>query len=552
MKKAFLALGVIALASFVSCQGEKTPDPTSGIKFTSEDVIDIADGNFATIEFKAYEDWTAEAIAVDGAALKDVTLSATGGAAGDWKLKVTVPSLGEGEVGRTIVVKINYASDFDFAVVLQGKAFACFAYDTAPAAGGDAKIAIASNCTFTMSNPEASWLTTKLTQAANKLSYVLDVTYAANDSYDSRKGSVTVTIPAIQVAVYDGEGNPTGETTDYVGTLYFSQYGLATLAFSKSLEDYGVSTLSNVGALHHLGVKDGKIVVSDGTSFHALNSDGTYNAGSACPIAGVAPESMAIDAKGNMLFAQSGPYCGTFDIYLATGAADPVKFISYNHNAVYSNMVSNLRVFGDVTADAVITALTDLYPYCVYWEVKAGVPGEAKLTALPSGANWDTWSGIIWNANRNGCVAPLGTSADAGFLFIAYDSLYTLYFVDKDGNSQPLFAYEDYFGAGAGSNVNFQCISVREWNGKTYAAIGVSTYFSWGGCPDVILVNVTDKEIVANIDHNTFGITCTYIGVNDGENASADVCLIPEDDQLGVVMIDGLNDVIYRVNCPKK
>ena len=558
MKKTILALGLVALATVVSCQKED-PKPTSGLDFITEQVIDVADANFATIEFNAYEAWTAEVVDADGEPVSDVILSAKSGVAGDaQKLKVTLPSLAEGETGRVVGVEFKYGNDVEIVFVIQGKAILIDAIDSEdgniPAEAGDYTFAIISNCKFnTSADSDASWFTAQVEQSVeSKMAYTLTATVEANDDYTLRHAWVKFTTSDIQVAVLDDNGTPTGETKDYETSLDIYQAGLATLAFSKSLAEYGVTTLSAAGAIHRLGTKDDKIVISDGTAFHVLDGDGAYVSGSASPVQDVLPEAMAVDAAGNMIFAAAGAYCGTFDIYLATDAADPAKFISYEHNSVYSNMVSNLRVYGDVTGDAVITAHTDLYPYCVYWEVKAGVPGEAKLVELPSGANWDTWSGIIWNANRNGCVAPLGTTADAGFLFIAYDAQYTLFFVDKDGNAQALFAYEEYFGEGAGSNVNFQSISVREWNGKIYAAVGISTYFSWGGCPDVILLDVTDQEIVANFDHWNYDITCNYVGANDGENASADVCLIPEDDQLGIVMIDGLNDVIYRINCPKK
>ena len=425
-------------------------------------------------------------------------------------------------------------------------------YETIGTEGGDITYTLKTNVPYDVVTYDAfeDWFTVSQDGDTFKVSV------KANSEYDPRLAYFkVVSTKEGHTELVDNDWDGIPETEQQVQLrAYCYQEGSATLAFSKNLSAYGVASLSAAGAIHRLGTMEGGILVSDGTAFCAFDGDGEYISSTECPVSGVLPEAMAVDAAGNLLFAQAGEYCGTFNIYLMNenSASNLSPFISYEHNAVYSNMVSNLRVYGDVTGDAVITAHTDLYPYCVYWEVKAGVPGEAQLVALPSGADWDTWSGIIWNANRNGCVAPLGATADAGFLFIAYDSLYTLYYVDKTGAATPLYAYDEVFGEGAGSNVNFQSISVREWNGKVYAAVGVSSYFSWGACPDVILFNVTDMEAVSYLDHTMFDITCNYVGGNDGENASADVCLIPEDEQLGVVMIDGLNDVIYRVNYPKK
>jgi len=398
------------------------------------------------------------------------------------------------------------------------------------------------NVDYEVTYPTEDWIS--ITQGEDK-NFTAKI--KQNTTYDARRAYLKVVSKEPGHTEWidtDWDGVPDTERQVTI-TATVEQAGCATFAWSRSLSSYGVESLSTVGAVHHLGcmsVMDHYVlVVTDGVQSHVLDaSTGEFGASAAVPNV-PNPTTFAADDAGNMIFGTYTAYGANFEVYRATEESTELLF-SYPHSDIYSFGISNLRVKGDINNNAVITAVTDVYSYCVYWEIKSGVVQAPVFFALPS-------ESAVWNADRNSCCCPLGSTADEGFIYMGYDGIYDCNIYDKAGNKTTLFTFD----AGAGSNVNFQSISVKDWNGIKVAAIGISTYFSWGSCPDVILLDLTHGKQLSYLDHTTFGdIACEYVGANDGENASADVALIPEADQLGVVMIDALNNVIYRVNYPKQ
>ena len=410
--------------------------------------------------------------------------------------------------------------------------------------GGEFTVNITTNVDFTVKDySDSSFPWQKATLSEDKKS--CKVVIGANPAYTPRQSYVKFTVPAIQDPVLDDAGEPTGEFTDHVVRVYFTQKGTAALAWQKSLTAYG--NVTTVGGVHRLLIADGQPVLSDGTKFHMIDpANGNILASQEL----VAPNAASDDA-GNLIFGGETPYGETLTLYYALpDGSDPKVLLTYEHTSVYSSLLSNIRVKGDITGDALIVAFTDLYVYAVCWEIKAGVVQNPVLVPLPTEANWETWTGIVWNATRNGCVVPVSASLADGLLYIAYDGRYVLTHVADNGTATPV--YSPYaVPAEEGGNENFNCISTTIWNGAYMVAFEQGQFFSWGTCPDFCLLNQGTSQ-VDNFEHGLLGVQTNYLGQNDGENASSDILLnVDGNGNLEVYVVDALADVFYKVVVPK-
>jgi len=554
MKK-FIFLAAVAALAFVGCNKENQGEPATpeaSVVYTGASVVEIKEGtNFYTVNFKANKAWEARVEAdILSTGKQSVTIDKAKGTTGEQSVKITFEDLEKGQAGRTALFCVS-TSGFDkqpaegeYFIVsfIQGKVFVIGAINDKQkvgAEGGKIEYAVLTNCDWTKIDVKKydqfeAWA--PATFNADKT--VLTFTVAANTGYDAREAYVKFTVNEITV----------GEEV-LVARAYAKQEGFAKLAWAKSIS--ANSTKLPVGSLARLcyntEAKQIAVCSADANVMFGM-ADGTFG-GDATVTSDPAVTSWTTDAAGHSVMATTALYGTASDTLRVVAMGSDIlgyykEIITYKHNSVWSTKLANVRVYGDVTKDAVVCAMTDLSQYCVYWEIKNGVVSDAAFYALPAGTT-------IWNAERNGCVVPLGTTADQGFLYMAYDGNYKLYVVDKTGQGQSIFSFDDLKGSGAGSNVNFQCISVANFDGDLYALVGVSTYFSWGNCPDMMLFNVTDAKLVSYIDHLSFTLPLTYKGNNDGENAAADVLLVNEGEKLGAYMVDILNDVVYKVEFPK-
>jgi len=540
MKKVFIALS-IAVLSLVACEQEKggkdeVKDP---ITYTGDTQVVIEDGtNFYTVSFSATTNWEAALISPDADAVAGVTIDKTSGAAGEQSIKLTFEDLDESVTGRATILTVKAAglttepkAGEAFTVIfMQGKVFLVdSSWLTIGREGGEASFNIYTNCDYTMKKYDAEdqafpWAPVSV--AGKTVIFNTE----KNEGYDPRQAYVKFTVSDIQV---EGEA--------LVVRVYLNQEGNVSVAWSQPLTS--VSSTITPGEIIRLGQYDGSIALSEKTKIHMLGAaDGSLKSSH-----DYASTSMDVDDAGNIILVEApieNEATGT--VYRISLTSDPVKIVDFS-NGVYGSTLSHFTVTGDVTKNAVICGQTNFYNYCYYSEIKDGVAGTPVSFALPTLANFETWGGINWNASRNGCVVPRGTTAADGFLYTVYDGSYCLFDIKADGTSSKIYEYDSE----AGSNINFQCIDVCKWNGVNYAVLGLTTYFSWGDCPNFVLVNLDTKAVVSKFDHNNFEeIKVSYVGPNDGENASADIVLVPEKDVLGVVIADVLNNVIYRVDYP--
>ena len=121
--------------------------------------------------------------------------------------------------------------------------------------------------------------------------------------------------------------------------------------------------------------------------------------------------------------------------------------------------MGNIRVRGDVTRKAVVTAFVDVSQYWVGWQITDGKAGDAVFGSIAPAAN------PVWNS-YGACVAPVSDDLNDGLLFIGYSA-------DANGNYDLNWCkdvakseWQSVFHTTSGGNENYNCISVATLTGS--------------------------------------------------------------------------------------
>ena len=351
------------------------------------------------------------------------------------------------------------------------------------------------------------------------------ISVEANPDFGSRSTGISITS--------DQEG--------YDAYVVLKQKGTADVStlWNASYSDYGFST--NGGPVRLAVFNNMLLVAVGGNQLYALNREtGEFLQKVELP-AGLSVHSMACDDAGNLLVACQASYwaADNFDVYCIKQGGDftPSLLLRYTHNGIYSNNMGNLRVKGDVTKNAVLTAFVDISQYWVGWEVKDGVAGEAMYGAITP-AN-DT----VWNT-YGACVAPVSGNFNDGLLFIGYTT-------DSAGNydlnhyDPATGSWKSVFHTSSGGNENYNCISVANFNGIRFCAIERGAYFSYGSSPEVYLLDMTDLSNVKEsfyVDWATVAGKCGFVG----NGVCSDVILVVSSDgsYMDMFVTDGNYDCL--------
>ena len=192
---------------------------------------------------------------------------------------------------------------------------------------------------------------------------------------------------------------------------------------------------------------------------------------------------------------------------------------------------------GDVKKDAVVTALAALWgnlPYYVAWQIKDGVVQSPVFgTITPSNPP----SSVIY-----GCVSPVSADLSDGLVFIGYAGApYALYYcADPTGEK----SWNTVYDTGTAGNENYNSISIAEFDGRKYCAIGEDNHFGYTN-PTVYLVDITDMSDVELV----------YKGSIPGVFASVaamDLKLVPEGDVLKIYIVDAGYDTAGCIELPRQ
>ena len=310
------------------------------------------------------------------------------------------------------------------------------------------------------------------------------------------------------------------EGKDITYDLTVSQAEAADIVWNKTFSADWTSIAATIPT--HIAMYDGNLYIANASEVHSVNTaDGSYIRKETIDGLTVAPQSMASDDAGNLIFAANAQST-MFTVYAYDGTS-VTSLAEYNGANMNGWTIGNVRVVGDVKSNAVVTALAALWgnsAYYIAWQITNGtasapVTGTIGSTGNPSGVT-------------NGCVSPVSDNLDDGIIFIGYaGSPYALYYcADPAGDKAWVTTYD----TGTAGNENYNSISVVEYKDRKYCAIGEDNHFGYS-TPQVYLVDITDLPTT----------TLAYKGSIEGTFGSVgamDVKLAVDGDALKIFLVD--------------
>lgn len=182
---------------------------------------------------------------------------------------------------------------------------------------------------------------------------------------------------------------------------------------------------------------------------------------------------IANDDAGNIILAAEGPH--TSDIMMYKMTAESIRkgdfnleemFKTNSNKNIAGHVTGNYRIKGDITKDAVITALAGgAKPnYYLAWEIKGGKPawvvGEYAKAVFGKTPN----TGHIWRPLW-GVVMPAGPTFADGMFFVAYGGIYDLFYSSEiKKNSE----WTSVMKTGGTSAELINNLALTEFNGAKY------------------------------------------------------------------------------------
>lgn len=365
--------------------------------------------------------------------------------------------------------------------------------------GGEVTLKVEANFPYEVEDPDSEWIT-RVSGKDGSFIYKVE----ANPDFGSRAGVINVTT----------------ELEDYSAAVELKQKGTADVSVLwKKRYSSDLSAISVAGGPLRLAVKDDILLVGNGgNKLYALNRQtGDFMQEITIP-EGLSVYSLVNDDAGNILMAAQAAFGGTLQIYsIKSLDAAPELIVEYVHNAIWSSSMGNIRVCGDVTKKAVITAFVDVSQYWVAWQITGGKAGEARFGSISPAAS------TVWSP-YGACVAPVSDDLSDGILFIGYSA-------DANGNydlnwckDAAASEWKSVFHTDSAGNENYNCISVATLNGIRFCAIERGAHFSWGSCPEVYLLDITNLDSVKE-SYYVGWTTVAEEGAYTGTGACSDVLL---------------------------
>ena len=386
--------------------------------------------------------------------------------------------------------------------------------------GGEVTLKVEANFPYEVEDPDSEWIT-RVSGKDGSFTYKVE----ANPDFGSRAGVINVTT----------------ELEDYSAAVELKQKGTADVSVlwqKRYSADLGAIAVA--GGPLRLAVKDDILLVGNGgNKLYALNRQtGEYLKEIAVP-EGLSVHSLVNDDAGNVLAAALTPFGGTLRIYTFKSLESaPEMLLEYTHNAIWSSSMGNIRVRGDVTRKAVVTAFVDVSQYGVGWQITDGKVGDAVFGSIAPAANQ------VWNP-YGACVAPVSDDLNDGLLFIGYSAdangNYDLNWCKEVAKSE----WQSVFHTTSGGNENYNCISVATLNGIRFCAVERGAHFSYGSCPEVYLLDITN---LGSVKEAYYAERATVVGEGTftGAGACGDVLLQTSADgkSMDMFVTDGNYDCI--------
>lgn len=502
----FLSMALIAMASCTKKDLLEVAyiNALEGTTFTPAEVSAL--GDELTFSFNTNYQWQIRGYSTLGFCSVDLLK----GDAGDATIKVKVaPNFTDavrtaefdilaGAAVQTVTITQTETNAIDIATTT---------YDVA-SEGGVVEVAVSANIDYTVNIPsDITWIRKAAESKAMVSSYIM-LQVDPNTSWFPRSAS------GITVTGKDVEGK------DITYDLTVSQAEAADIVWNKTFSADWTSIAATIPT--HIAMYDGNLYIANASEVHSVNAaDGSYIRKETIDGLTVAPQSMASDDAGNLIFAANAQST-MFTVYAYDGTS-VTSLAEYNGANMNGWTIGNVRVVGDVKSNAVVTALAALWgnsAYYIAWQITNGtasapVTGSIGSTGNPSGVT-------------NGCVSPVSDNLDDGIIFIGYaGSPYALYYcADPAGDKAWVTTYD----TGTAGNENYNSISVVEYKGRKYCAIGEDNHFGYS-TPQVYLVDITDLPTT----------TLAYKGSIEGTFGSVgamDVKLAVDGDALKIFLVD--------------
>jgi len=338
-----------------------------------------------------------------------------------------------------------------------------------------------------------------------------------------------------------------GTTKEYSFEIAIPQkvdYGIRSgSGTEKWVKYYGTDYGAGTPSLTRLAVSGDYLVVSTGTSIFTVKKTTGAKVADVTVPAGFTVQSLASDDAGHIVFAGNAPFNSTFTVYYVSldDLENPKVLFTYNHSDIYSSSIGNLRVSGDVTGTAAVTAMVDVSQYYVAWQITGGKASTPVFGAISPATS------TIWSP-EGACVAPAGATLDKGIYFIGYaGSPYDLYYCADPSNP----VWTDEFATGTEGNENYNCITVADFNGAKYLAILQGAHFSWSSAPIAYMFDASVPDQIR--DAKVFTMDKSFALTFKDTGACSDVLLSVTSDgyKMHLFWTDGNFDALgcYEFDC---
>lgn len=578
MKKLFYILAAVALTMW-ACQKpavtptdeggkqggeEQNPDPKPEVKdeitLISDAIVNLPtkDSQQFTVKFTTNAAWTAEAD-------EFITLQKTSGEAGEnIEVMAVIQSLGDEEYGRVGGILIKAGKAEARVGIMQGLVFLVDPQKSEIGIeGGKVEFQVISNQEYTVKTYDAAdaafpWAPVTFDQETGMGSLAVE----PNGGYDARTAYIKFTVPGIQVPAYDDEGNPTGETEDYVTRFYVYQAGNAQQVWATSLPaDFDVTNTDEPvhDATASVAIFNGKVLVSDATKVYAY--DPATGAASTVNIPGDLPiQSIASDDAGNLLLATLIPYGGVGSVYAVkatdTQMANPVRLIPWVNGAwAASRGADKVAARGDVFGNGVVTMIygDSAFSYLLAWEIKDGSADVYDYNEWNKSShliNGDAWfkspdiTDTIWLSNR-AVFVPAGPSVADGFFYSGYDGFYHVYYYDGTQWNTAVQEVGNWAYAPNG-------MATTTWDGKKILAVVNMAYFpEWGMPSQLFIIDVTDPAKAGVLAITEYTNPAEEHVTGGQESSTTSVILGVEGNDLTATVVDSAWGIVFKEKYPK-
>lgn len=514
MKK--IALFLMAAFAVIACEEEFVPH----VDFTPAEVTIPTAGTEnletpVTFTFNANAAWTA-ALTGEGVA-EWLSISPKEGQAGEASIKLDAIANTTNE-NRTATLEITVEGLEPVLVTvtqLQKNAIDVNANDayTISFKGGSVEVEVGYNVDYTYDVVYAEgvnpWLAETKAYATDKL------TFTASEQ--------VVNAPARTASIY------VYSELGVVKVVTITQEAWSPVQWSNSLTELGAAA----GRVGVAAVGD-KIYFTAGGELWAADAATGENAAKVALPEGFVAGGVHADDAGNLMV--SGPDAAwsnsdMLQLYKVNADGTYTTLIEYNAANYYSTEMGNIRVKGDVTKNAVITAyICDGGGHAIVWEVADGVVAAPSYVDLGDGS-WDASTGV---------VAPAGAAVADGLFAITYGGpwSYNLYYYD---GAEWAMTWE----SPATWMENFNCISTTEVNGVKYLGLTMSCHFNYD-YTDIVVLDVTDPKAAVEV----FKIQMNFHTTNEAGLTYSDIFIKGEDGNLAAYVIDPWMDAVEKYLFP--